>query len=113
MSQIAGYKGRVLTVPFEREGAKAVVKAGFATASHKSTLTGLEVVYGNGDDINPGDVIFVKPDGEKGWGREPLEVDGKVVIVCEPQYIMAVKRAAPSPRTLPKTDKAAATTVTK
>jgi hypothetical protein len=114
MSTIQGYKGRVLVVPFEREGTKAVVKSAFAAVAHRSTLVGLEVVYGNGIDIHPGDTVFVKPDGQKSWGADVVTVDDKWIVVCPPEFVIAVKRAPyqkpeatprPDPPHLPSPDK--------
>lgn len=102
MSQIVGYRSRVLLAPFEREGAKAQVKGGFATVQHKNVLAGLVVVYGNGDDIHEGDIVYVNADGAKSWGSQSVEVDGKTVVICPPEYIFAVKRFPPPPPPRPE-----------
>jgi hypothetical protein len=87
-----GYNGKVLCVPFSRNGVEAVQNSGFATAKHKTVLVGLFVVFGNGKDVWPGDTVFVNGEGQKSWGQSAVEVDGKQVCVCPPDQIVAVKR---------------------
>lgn len=90
-STTIGYNGKVLCTPFERKGVEALESKGFATAKHKTVYVGLTVVFGNGKDIWPGDVVFVRGDGQKSWGQDAVEVDGKQVCVCPPEQIIAVK----------------------
>jgi len=90
-STTVGYNGKILCGPFERKGVEALESNGFATAKHKTVCVRLTVVFGNGKDIWPGDVIFVNGEGQKSWGQATVEIDGKQVCVCPPEQIIAVK----------------------
>lgn len=84
------YKGNIATKPFAGKGTEISAKNGFATLEHRTKLTGLEVVFGNGDDIHPGDVVWVKPEGEKSFGKEPVDVLDQKIIVFSVQHVLLV-----------------------
>jgi hypothetical protein len=85
-----GYKGNVITKPFSKRGVEMKKEGAFAIIAQKSVLDGLEVVFGNGTDIFPGDVVWVRGDGEKSWGKDTVKVLGQDVLVCPPVMIVAV-----------------------
>jgi hypothetical protein len=98
---IIAYKNKVALAPFAKTGVQAQVTNGFAKMAHKSSLEALEVVFGNGADLYPGDVVFVHADGAKSWGKDEFDVEGKTVVLCPLDKILLVKQRPPQTLAVP------------
>ena len=93
-----GYKGNVATKPFEKKAVEVRIKNGVGLIDQKTSLEGLEVVFGDGQAIEPADTVWVRPDGVKSWGKDEFEILGQKVVICEPRFIILVTKKAPVTR---------------
>ncbi len=98
---IIAYKTKVAVAPFAKTGVTAQVSNGFAKMAHKSALEGLEVIFGNGADLDAGDVVYVSSEGVKTWGAAEFEVEGKTFALCPLDKILLVKRRPPETIAVP------------
>ena len=88
-----GFNGEVATRPFPKTGVDVKTTSAFATIQNRSTLTQLEVVFGDGIGISPGDTVWVRADGAMSWGKTQTVGDQDLAIV-PPEYIMLVTRTS-------------------
>lgn len=93
-----GFNGNVACKPFAKRGAQVQVTKGVGYIDTKLALEGLTVVFGDGKDIQPGDTVWVAPEGMASWGKKEFEVLGEKVVLCEPRYILLVTKVAYSGR---------------
>lgn len=93
MSNTYAYRGYIATEPFVARGTGVKVEKGFASLEHRVKLTPLVVVFGSAvEGIEPGDTVWVNPDGEKSFGKQPVEVGEKKIIVFPVQHILLVTK---------------------
>lgn len=91
MGTTTGFNGRVATKLFPKTG-NEMAGEGFKTLSNRNTLVPLEVVYGDGKTIEPGDTVWVRSDLGKSVGA-PISVGGQELAIIDPQYIQLVTKA--------------------
>jgi hypothetical protein len=90
LSKTVGYNGVVGLVPFRSTAVKVEIKNGVGKIENKVNLEGLEVIFGDGKSIRPGDTVWVDQSGSAGWGKKVYEMDGKKFVVCRPEHVVLV-----------------------
>lgn len=90
-SRTIGFNGLIGATPFTAtKGVGVQIKNGVGHVDQKENLEGLEVIFGDGKSIRPGDVIWVDKTGVAGWGKKVFTMDGKQFVVCRPEHVLLV-----------------------
>src|ERR1700743_3507824 len=93
MSEITGYNGRIFTTPFKLKSIELQVKNGFGIIDNKASLSELTVIYGDGKDIFPDDIVFVESDAyNHGWAKNEIQLGDKIGIMVKTEFVRAIKR---------------------
>lgn len=101
MDTITGYNGKLVCTAFPKKQAEVRLNKGVVTVQQKTVLTQLTVVYGNGKDLFPGDVVYVRGDNARSWGTaDEFEMDEQRVVLVSPEYVLLVKRVGSNTATV-------------
>lgn len=92
VTTITGHNSKVACTPFQKRGVEVKLNNGVARIAQKVALSALTVIYGNGKDIHPGDVVYVRGDAVASWGKDEVDVEGQTLVMVAPDSILLVKR---------------------
>lgn len=94
MNRLTGYNNNIAVKPFPSTSVEGKVNKGFAVVLQKATYTPLEVIFGNGKTIFPGDVVYVRGDTCKmPFANEVVEIEGVKCILLPEEYVKLIGKS--------------------
>ncbi|HVT63164.1 MAG TPA: hypothetical protein VHD33_06750, partial [Legionellaceae bacterium] len=91
---ITAFNNKIAVVPIPPQATGLEIRNGVGYAKERTDLLETEVVFGDGNTIHEGDVVYLQADYLKhDWANKPHTVDGKkFVIVPVDTHVVLVKR---------------------
>jgi hypothetical protein len=91
---IIGLNNKIATKEFPSRDIKTEVTSGVGMIVQRNTLAKLEVVYGNGKEIDPGDFVFLAADSAQlqSWAKVVFDIEGQKVIVIPVDAVQLIEK---------------------